>query len=65
LAAAPSVKRLSREELEGYVDQLGNVARALDWAEPEELSELYASLRLSLTYRHVEQVVEVEVGLES
>ncbi|WP_327635121.1 recombinase family protein [Kribbella sp. NBC_00482] len=61
LATAPSAKGLNREELEMYVDQLGDVARALDSAEPEELSELYSSLRLSLTYHHTEQIVDVEV----
>ncbi|WP_410791056.1 hypothetical protein [Kribbella sp. C-35] len=43
---------LTRAELETYVDQLGDVAQALDSAEQEELSELYSSLRLSLTYHH-------------
>jgi hypothetical protein len=54
-------KGLSREELETYVARLGSVARALDTAALEELSELYSSLRWSLTYHHSEQIVEVEV----
>ncbi len=37
------------------------MAQALDRAEPEHLSELYSALRLSLTYHHAEQVVDVEV----
>ncbi|TDW92878.1 hypothetical protein EV137_0145 [Kribbella pratensis] len=61
LAAAPSEKGLTREELEAHVNQLSDVARALDSAEPEELSELYSSLRLSLTYHHIDQTVDVEV----
>jgi hypothetical protein len=61
LAAAPTEKGLSREELETYVARLGSVARALDTVAPEELSELYSSLRLSLTYHHSEQIVQVEV----
>lgn len=44
-----------------YVDQFGDISRALDTAEPEELIELYSSLRLPLTHHHVEQIVEVEV----
>ncbi|WP_432874838.1 hypothetical protein ACQPYH_22925 [Kribbella sp. CA-245084] len=44
-----------------YVDQLGDIASALDNAGPEELSELYSSLRLSLTYDHREQTVDLEV----
>lgn len=58
LAAVAIEQGLSREELETYVDQLGDISRALDAAEPEELSELYSSLRLSLTYHHMKQIVE-------
>lgn len=46
---------------DSYIDQLGNVARALDRASPEHLKELYAALRLVLTYHHVEKTVDVEV----
>ncbi|MGZ0153656.1 hypothetical protein ACXJJ3_41765 [Kribbella sp. WER1] len=58
---APSEEGLSREELERHIARLGNVAKALDTAEPEELAELYEALRLSLTYHHHDQIVEVEV----
>jgi ribulose kinase len=34
---------------------------ALDRADPEELAELYASLRLALAYHHAERIVDVEV----
>ncbi|MGW7682968.1 hypothetical protein ACWGID_19690 [Kribbella sp. NPDC054772] len=61
LAAVPSEKSLSRKELESYVDELGSVGKALNLAGSEELSELYSSLRLALTYHHREQIVEVEV----
>lgn len=61
LEAAPSETSLSRQELESYVDQLGDMSQALDRAESDELSQLYASLRLSLTYHHAEQIVDVEV----
>jgi hypothetical protein len=37
------------------------VSQALDRAEADELSQRYAALRLSLTYHHVEQIVDVEV----
>jgi hypothetical protein len=60
LAAVSTEQGLSREELETYVDQLGDISRAFGTAEPEELSELYSSLRLSLTY-HAKQIVEVGV----
>lgn len=49
LTAAPSEVGESHEELESYIEQVGDVAKALNKAEPEELTELYASLRLSLT----------------
>ncbi|MEV0788706.1 recombinase family protein [Kribbella sp. NPDC050459] len=61
LAAAPEARGLSRGDIEAYVDQLGDIATALDRADPDELSELYASFRLTLTYHHVEQSVDVEV----
>ncbi|TCC24852.1 hypothetical protein [Kribbella speibonae] len=46
---------------DSYIDQLGNVARALDRPSPEHLEELYAALRLVLTYQHVEKSVDVVV----
>jgi len=62
LGAAPDERGVSREDLEAYVDHLGDVAAALDGADPEELSELYSSLRLSLRYDlHINQTVDVEV----
>jgi hypothetical protein len=57
----PRGEVLNRQELETYIDQLGDIAQALDRAEPEERSQLYASLRLSLIYHHVDQIVDVEV----
>lgn len=36
-------------------------AQALNSAELEELSEIYSSPRLSLTYHHTGQIVDVEV----
>lgn len=61
LAAVPGEERVSRPELEAMIDGLGDMARALDGAGPEELAELYAGLRLSLTYHHTKQIVDVEV----
>ncbi|MEV8371129.1 recombinase family protein [Kribbella sp. NPDC056861] len=57
----PCEEMLNRDELEGYIDQLGSMSRALDRAEPEERSQLYAALRLSLVYHHADQIVDVEV----
>lgn len=61
LAAARDQTGIGRAELEAYLDQLGDMTTALGRAEPEELAELYASFRLSLTYHHTEQIVDVEV----
>jgi hypothetical protein len=61
LAAVPTERGISRAELEAYIDHLGDVTTALNGAEPQELAELYASLRLCLTYHHIEQRIDVEV----
>jgi hypothetical protein len=61
LATAPQEAGISRDELERIIISLGDMARALDRAEPEQLAELYAALRLSLTYHHAEQIIDVEV----
>ncbi|MFF1819836.1 recombinase family protein [Kribbella sp. NPDC058245] len=61
LASLPNEEVLSRAQLEAYVDELGNVGAALSAANPEDLSQLYRALRLSLTYHHADQMVEVEV----
>jgi hypothetical protein len=39
----------------------GDIGAALNAANPEELNELYGSLRLSLKYHHADQTVDVEV----
>ncbi len=61
LAAAPREADLSRHEIETIIDGLGDIGRALDRAEAADLAGLYAALRLSLTYHHAEQTVDVEV----
>jgi hypothetical protein len=57
LAAALEDVTLSRADLEASIDHLGDVAAALDLAEPEEVSDLYSALRLALTYHHMKQIV--------
>jgi hypothetical protein len=61
LTTAPRETSLSRQELAVVVDSLGDMTRALERAEPRQLAELYASLRLSMTYHHAERTVDVEV----
>jgi hypothetical protein len=59
LAALPAEESVGRHELEAMICGLHDMAQALDRAAPEDLAELYAPLRLSLTYHHAEQVVDV------
>ncbi|WP_405059044.1 hypothetical protein OG474_40855 [Kribbella sp. NBC_01505] len=61
LAVVPEQELLSRDQLVTYVDELGDVGRALDAAGPAELSGLYEGLRLSLTYNYADQMVGVEI----
>jgi hypothetical protein len=59
VCTAPSV---SRNELVAVINDLGDMAQALDNAQPEDLAEHYAALHLSLTYDHAEQIVDGEDG---
>jgi hypothetical protein len=43
------------------VDELGDIETALNAANPDDLGQLYRSLRLSLTYHHIDQRVDVTV----
>jgi hypothetical protein len=61
LAALPAEESVGRHELEAMICGLPDMAQALDRAASEDLAELYAPLRLSLTYHHAEQVVDVAV----
>ncbi|TCC32650.1 hypothetical protein E0H75_42680 [Kribbella capetownensis] len=61
LKALPDEETVSREELLTIIDELGDMAHALDRAHPKDLAELCAALHLSLTYHHTEQIVDVEV----
>ncbi|GAA1719382.1 recombinase family protein [Kribbella yunnanensis] len=61
LSSLPNDEVVTRKQLEAWVDELGDIGTALNAANPEDLGELYRSLRLSLTYHHVDQRVDVEV----
>ncbi|GAA0584489.1 recombinase family protein [Kribbella sandramycini] len=61
LAAVPDREVLNRDQLVTYVEELGDVGRALDAADPAELSELYEALKLGLTYNYADQTVGVEI----
>ncbi|MFC9689119.1 hypothetical protein ACFTSF_11305 [Kribbella sp. NPDC056951] len=58
LAALPEQQSLSRDQLVTHVDQLGDVGRALDAADP---GELYEALKVGLTYNYADQSVGVEI----
>ncbi|MFC9689048.1 recombinase family protein [Kribbella sp. NPDC056951] len=61
LSSLPNEEVVTRKQLEDWVDELGDIGTALNAANPEDLGQLYRSLRLSLTYHHVDQKVDVEV----
>jgi hypothetical protein len=61
LSSVPNEEVVTRKQLEAWVDELGDIGTALNAANPEDLGQLYRSLRLSLTYHHVDQRVDVAV----
>ncbi|WP_202867430.1 recombinase family protein [Kribbella pittospori] len=61
LASLPTQVTITRSQLETWIDELGDIGAALNASSPEELNQLYGSLRLSLTYYHADQTVDVEV----
>ncbi|GAA3114312.1 hypothetical protein [Kribbella aluminosa] len=61
LASLPTQATITRAQLEEWIDELGDIGAALNVANPEELNQLYGSLRLSLKYHHADQTVDVEV----
>ncbi|TCC33229.1 recombinase family protein [Kribbella speibonae] len=61
LASLPTQVTITRAQLAEWIDELGDIGAALNAANPEELNELYGSLRLSLKYHHADQTVDVEV----
>ncbi|WP_132210328.1 recombinase family protein [Kribbella steppae] len=61
LASIEAPKRLTPKEIRAVVDQLTDVARALDRANRDDLAELYEALRLRVEYDHRTRVAEVSV----
>jgi len=51
----------SDSRADAMVDAVGDIGRALDRAEPQELLELYASLRLRLVFDPASRLVNVSV----
>ena len=46
------------------IDSLGDVTGVLHRAELDELEELYAALRLEMTYHHEERAVDVRIAAD-
>jgi DNA invertase Pin-like site-specific DNA recombinase len=62
LAHAPEHKILGEGDLYALVKSLGDVTSILHRAEPDELTDLYAALRLEMTYDHQERAVDLYVS---
>lgn len=54
-------RRMSRDEIEAVVTILGDLARVIQAADREDWAEIYAQLRLSLTYRPREKLVQATI----
>jgi site-specific DNA recombinase len=59
LVAIERPERLAPKEVRAMVDQLADVARALDCASRRELADLYDALRLAVDYDHRTRVATV------
>jgi site-specific DNA recombinase len=55
--------RMSREEIEAVVTALGDLARVVQAADPQDKADIYAKLRLTLTYQPEEKAVQAIVKL--
>ncbi|MCP2323321.1 hypothetical protein HDA40_001828 [Hamadaea flava] len=54
---------MTAEDIASLIDGLGNIAAALEEAEPEDKLDLYRSMRLKLTYVAETQTVHAEIDL--
>ena len=55
--------RMSRDEIEAVVTALGELARVVQAADPQDKADIYAKLRLTLTYQPEEKAVQATVKL--
>ena len=57
---------MTRDEIEAVVTALGAVARVVQAADPADKADIYARLRLSLTYQSEEKLVQatIKTGLD-
>lgn len=61
LANSPMREGLDVAEVYAMIDSLGDVTSMLHRAELDELEELYAAIRLEMTYHHEERAVDVRI----
>ncbi|MCP2323336.1 hypothetical protein HDA40_001843 [Hamadaea flava] len=58
-----TVGSMTAEDITSLIDGLGNIAAALEEAEPEDKLDLYRSMRLKLTYVAETQTVHAGIDL--
>jgi len=61
IRTATGRRPMSRDEIEGVVTALGDLARVVRAADPEDKADIYAQLRLTLTYQPEEKLVQATI----
>ena len=61
IRTATDRRPMSRDEIEGVVTALGDLARVVRAADPEDKADIYAQLRLTLTYQPEEKLVQATI----
>ena len=56
-------RQISRDEIEAVVTALGDLARVVQEADPKDKADIYAQLRLTLTYQPGEKLVHAIIKL--
>jgi site-specific DNA recombinase len=61
IRTATGRRQMSRDEIEAVVTALGGLARMVQEADPKDKADIYAKLRLTLTYQPEEKLVQATV----
>jgi site-specific DNA recombinase len=66
IRAATGRRQMTRDEIEAVVTALGVLARVVQAADPADKADIYAKLRLTLTYQPEEKLVQatIKTGLD-
>jgi hypothetical protein len=66
IRAATGRRQMTRDEIEAVVTALGALARVVQAADPADKADIYAKLRLTLTYQPEEKLVQaiIKAGLD-